>query len=220
MHFPYHYLLLLLFFTQSLFAAGYINQGMCPDKAEITAPIANKVYPNGSDLNIIVKSTQCALINNAVLYFNGHLISKKHGPNASWSHSHFKFLRKMAAGKYHVRIRIQEYNGQTYELELNFRIAGMSIELAKDHDNHCVFINPVKNLTWLRHLKQKNTNIQIQEYRENFAGRHRAVFAIRSCGRNYIAWYDCRGRIISRTSHSKNLKGYRFYKTWHLGCRS
>ena len=214
-----YFLAIFTWATQAAMATELAMVPPCPDKAEITAPIANKTYPVGSNLNIIVKSTQCALINNAALYFNGQYITKKHGPNASWSHHHFRFLRKMQAGTYHVKIRVQEFHGQTYELEMSFKVSGVTIMAAKDF-GYCVFTNPLKNLTWLRNMHRKNPNLRIQEYRQNFVGRHRSAFAIRKCGSYQVVWYDCSGKIIGRGSNSRALRGLKFRKTWNSGCRS
>ena len=186
-------------------------------KAEITSPVANKTYYIGSNINIVAKSNNNAYIQHATLYFDGKLVSKKHGPTASWSHHQWRFLRNMGMGSYQIEIHIKEFSGKQYVLERTLKIQGRSMALV--NPTYCTFGNPLHSLSWLKKIKQKTPNIVVQEYRQSYVGSYRVAFAIRACGSYRVTWYNCQGKIICQNQKCNTTRGLKLKKTWYKGCR-
>ena len=212
---PFLFLWSMIFILATSLGLGAKNLAFCPDKAEITSPKVNQIYSMGKDMNIILKSTNCALVNNATLYFNGQYISKQHGPNVVWSHTSFRFLKNMQQGTYNIKIRVKEYNGQTYDLEMSFKVRGLTLHV--HNPKYCVVANPLQNLSWLRTIKRNNSNVEIREYTRNVLGKRQTYFSVRPCKGYRDHWYDCSGSIVRNTTRSW-IRSLKLVKTLYKGC--
>ena len=182
-------------------------------------PSQNKSFPYGSDVYVRVDPKKYHDIAYMELFINGKYIRKESHYPYEWAKSNSNgdhLLRNMNPGTYKLKVKIKDKCGHVHYKHRTFYIT------PHEGPNLCHFTNPLIDLSWLKHIKNKYPNYVICEYKKN----GKTYFKIYPCGQNHctIYWYNCHGTKVAQV-HSSHptphiVKGAHKIKCWWKPCNS
>ena len=178
----------------------------------ISPSMQHKIY-QGQSIEVRIGVQTPDDVNSIALYLDGKLVSKDYKSPFVWKAIHYKnvALRNLKVGTHRLKAKIRDRFGNLTTIATSFQVFLSQVNLDISPTYRCDVTSPLQSLAWLKSIKQRQSNIRIEQYQRGTT----TFFLIKSCNRHYAStWYDCTGKRITTAA----IRGARRTRILYSGC--